>query len=211
MADPIPLVKLSAPAEVVAYACGKCGIVASSVMRDGDAAMDMAVACCAPRVCPCGAALDRTWDKCDACMARESADRLQSRFDAAKKMTIEEWSADESFPEAVFDPHGRAGNDGYCSDLEELRESCIDDDPDDRPTWVWATREVHGLRPDASDVLDHIVQEMHEDAAEDFDAEDLQKRLDAWFAEQKCVTYHEDDKTAVVLDAAFWGDGGEDG
>jgi hypothetical protein len=126
-------------------------------------------------------------------------ERLQKRFDAAKKIAPSEWT------DPVFDPHGRAGNDGYCQDLDELREYYVDQwEGDAHPAWAWTTIASGGPKPDASDVIEGITQEMHEDAAENFDADSLQKLLDAWFADQKCVTYHEDDKTAVVLDAEFW-------
>lgn len=207
MSEPIVLVKLSAPTEIVAYACGKCGVVAGSVMRDGDAAMDMAVACCAPRVCPCGAPLERSWGKCDACMKKESADRLQKRFDVAEKMTIKEWS-EEGFPEYVIDPHGRAGNDGFCPDLEELRDYYLNlasEAPSvERPTWAWATTEMRGIRPSADDVIEGVAQEMHEDAYENFDADDLQKRLNEWFEAQDARAFMEDDGVAILLGDDFW-------
>ena len=203
--EPIALVKLEAPSVVVAYACGECGIVRGSALRDGDQAVELARQCCAPGRCEqCGCATRKYWVACDACRAARDEVALRERFEKAAKLTVAEYYDRSDVDGPVFDPLG-GEDDGYFHDgVDALREYYVDHPDEERPEWAWATVEDRGQKPDAGDVIENIASEMHEDAHEEFDRAGLQALLNYWYENQKVVSHMEDDSRAIVLDEEFW-------
>ena len=193
-AEPIALTRAGA-AEVIAYACGKCGTVAGSVMAHGDAeARHRAVKCCAPSVCQdCGKPTERRHRlRCRDCEMDANWMREAKRFAAATVVDS------TSYTGPVFDE----SCDEYAGSLDEAIERIEDEDDDtERAFYVYACDVVKLPQLDAEDIISAHCEraEMHEDAHENCDAKSLQAALDAWHAEQKVESWMVDYSRVIVL------------
>lgn len=206
--NPIVLVVKDRPDAKENYACGGC-----NRFYGGD--QKLAARCCLPdRYCgECDAKLPASRvHLCDACYApiaakltAEAADREAARFEAAKKVSYEE------YPEVVVFWEGAGSGDmegdGYWSSLDALLEKC-DEDGIERPKYVWGVRRQY-LSLDAETVLerefesgefhdgvgDHVPKALHDE---------LDAFLKAWTAKLKehLWSYFLDTSTAVLVPEA---------
>jgi hypothetical protein len=198
--DPIALTR-SGATEVIAYACGVCGVVAGSVMVSGDAeAKRRAVQCCAPSVCRrCGKRTERMHRiLCRDCEMDETWLRDAALFCKATPIDA------AGYVGYVFDESA----DEYVASLEEAIERIDEraaEDPDaERAFYVYACA-PYGLRKlDAKDIaISHCDNsEMYEDAHESLDVADLQRVLDEWHAKQSIESWCVDYSRVIVLDEA---------
>jgi hypothetical protein len=204
--EPLALiVKGREPEQVVAYACGTCGIVARNEQEARN---------CHPRRCSlgCGAEIPEKHhgSVCDGCGARQSTER-EERQEARR---LEHYAKAEKVPYADYDGafmfwwDGDAGSgNGYFADVGELFEFCEDNNVDP-PEWVWACSEQK-LTFNAGDLIANAIenQEFYEDAREDVGGEkELQDLLDAWAAKHSPTSYfaHEGRAVDISAEVAAW-------
>lgn len=199
---PIALTR-AGTSEVIAYACGECGIVAGSVMAHGDAdARYRAVKCCAPVRCrrcdtPTG---HRHRLLCRECEMHETWMRDAARFCKATPITPADYG--DGY---VFDD-GRDEYEPSWEEAVERAEERAEEDPDAERAFFYYTCAPHGLpRIDASEMLaDHCERhEMHEGATDALvDVDELQAAFDAWHAKQTVTSWSVDYSRVIVLDEA---------
>lgn len=191
--EPIVLVRQGS-GEIVAYACGKCGVVASSPVRDGARAREAAFQHCAPRSCSwCGKEVDRPhYTSCDACMMEAKWMKEAEIFANANKIRPVDYGG------PVFDASERTGNEGYSRDLDEALEAAADLDPDDQPFFYW-TCTITKPELDAESILENLAEDAYDGAAYTHQ-EELQAALDAWCAKQTVETWNACYRTAVIVD-----------
>jgi hypothetical protein len=155
------------------------------------------------KTCACGAPVDSHYHlRCAACTALLEVAREKQRFDAATKLTIEEYP-----DHPVFWP-GKSGDmngDGYFSSVDMLLDYC-EDQAVDVPEYVYAcTRQ--NLKLDAEGILQNALEqdEMNSESA-DIPTEkgkQLQAFLDAWLKELDVHSWFEDRSRVVVLREDF--------
>lgn len=188
------------------FACGKCGIISSgSHVRGTDTVIRerlqrLANECCAPPTCAdCGKVREKNYYVvCDRCKEKRDAGREVERFEKAKKLTVEEWSASASADCFLLDDRC----DKWFRDLDDAEEWYADDAERERSAYLWCTTPVK-WKPDASgDIADRMHDHYSEDACEGIsDAE--YKRLDEfvnqWWEEQGVVSYEPDYSRCVLL------------
>ncbi len=162
MIDPIELVDKKDPEKVIAHACGKCG----TVCRNGKDAVEH----CEPRLCKCGAVLDRTQAICSACWEKKRKADLQAKIDAAKPISATDYDGPV---------HWEQG-DRYFSDVGEAFEHLADDGV--RDAILWPCDKLY-LALNACDIIRDALetQEHHDEAEASEKAEKaLQDFLDGW-------------------------------
>lgn len=200
-AEPIALTRAGRD-EVIAYACGVCGIVAGSVMAHGDAdARKRAVQCCGPSVCNrCGKPVEKRHRiMCRDCEMNAAWMREAAQF--AKATVVDA----ATYTGPVFDD----SRDEYASDLgqaiERIEDDAADDEDAEKTFYVYACTVTHGVpKFDADDLLyEHSERhDLCEGARESCDTASLQAALDAWTAEQKIESWMVDYSRVIVLDEA---------
>lgn len=195
------LVQGREPAEIVAYACGACGIVARSE--------EEARRCCDPR-CDCGVPAPRGYTLCDGCRKKhyEEQDRKrqaadQAALEAAPRVTYAAYDGRYLYTERLA---GGGDGEGYFPDVAELLEHCLDESIDP-PALVWACSPVK-MGFNADDLISSACEEMYEDAADEIGTaarDSLQAALDAWCEQHSPTSYHPS-RIAVDLSAevAAW-------
>lgn len=177
----------------VLYACGECGSVHSPKIyacreeMAHESARRAAEECCAPRHCACGVRLEGGWTACAPCRERNKLRR-------AKVVAAADYDG-AVYAEGVTGEWGE----GYSSDLTELLVSCKDfDDP--VPAYCHPCHETH-LRLDADSILEHALDGMHEDAADQVeDYAGLRQFIADWNEKQHAVSYHPDMSRVIVID-----------
>lgn len=162
---------------VSVWACGECLHACISERH--------AQICCAPAVCKCGAESRRPWTICDKCLARKREEKERARYNGALKVRLEDYEGKV------------VAKDGDYHSADDVR-----DYPDEYPPWMYGTTEMPMFRLDADDVVEPYLDDHHEDARDELDLEDLQKRLDDWCSKQSLVSYMEDWSTVVVIRGA---------
>ena len=180
--------------EPVLYACGKCGIVHSPKVYacKGEAAhvaaRAAAEACCVPSTCSvCGVGVDKYWTMC-------STHALQARLRRAVRVERDSWHD----PVCSADYEGDWG-DGYSSDIGALLMWC-DDESKDAPVFCYPCKPTY-LRLDPDTMLQHVTDDMHEEASDQVvDADGLYDFIAAWNAKQTCVSWYPDHARVIVLD-----------
>lgn len=184
MSTPILKLAIVGTDDILAHACGKCRRVAHN-----EAA---AAQCCEPYICECGATCRQHWTACEECLAKKRVLKEQERFEKAEKIPWRDYEG------PVF-----AGSD-YHESVEMYFDSlACDNEPGDIPNFVWACTEHKMGRICASDLIESVLDDHHEDAYEWIEDEDeLQASLDAWVAKQTLVTWMEDNTRAVSLEGA---------
>lgn len=184
--------------QLVAYACPTCGqVIAAHVVNDAEEARELAATHCDPRCGDCGASVRNSrWYACDVCSARRARERGQRRFEAAIKLTSDEWNG----PVFAWDEgSGLLTDEGYFASLTEAIESYQANDVP-VPTFFFVSKKspvrVSAERAidDALDVGDHgeWVRDELVDVQELFDF------IEAWNKKQTAGT-HEPDFTRVVV------------
>lgn len=197
MSEPKPPLELVIKEEnrSVGYACGACG--ALFLFRKGEpeegecaAKRDEALNHCR-KFCACGAALEKYYRlRCAACEGKLAAEREQKRFEAAEKVTLEDYDGPVYW------------NDEYYDSVDELLDHC-ENCEFEIPQYVWATKRCE-FRIDAVELVSEQLerQEMYEDAIEDIPEQatkTLQAYLDVWCKEIDLVSFLCDTKRAVLL------------
>ena len=179
------------PRTVVAYACGKCGVVRKTEAE--------ASRCCEPRVCACGTGIAETYfTACSKCRASQEATRAEAKHAKAKKIRLADYELEWVYCDCCEE---------YYSDSSELFDRHHDDGTD-LPSWAWAC-EKKILSLNASDILVNALEDFHEEAYDNIEAgaiAKLQVAMDAFCDEQEVTSYYGSDDTAVLLDeerAAF--------
>lgn len=198
--EPIALTK-AGTAEVIAYACGKCGTVAGSALLHGDQARRWAEECCGPRRCACGALFRyRGYIACKPCHDREASER------DAKAEAVAVASAKQRVPWAEYSgtfvySDGLGPSDGYFPNLGELADYLASEELA-CPTHVWGCGS-YGLHMDAAGTIESALEDHHEDAGDNIGSDDekaLQALLDAWCSTAGVLTYRPDYDTLIELD-----------
>lgn len=150
------------------WACGECRIV----HREEEAARQ----CCRPRRCDaCGVEVEpRTFLQCEACRNAQQEAWQQQRWDKAEKVPL------KSYDGPIYDDD----HDRFFHDSDDLQEAI--EDGEYQPGRLYACK-TFGLHFDAHDLLEHAVQDHHEDAFDQVSHESLTKlqgMLDEWAREQ---------------------------
>ena len=188
---PIALVAQDRPEEIIAYACGTCGLVVSSPRRDGDQAKPLAREHCAPRLCACGAEIPETYyTACSSCRAEHEAEREQARFEAAERLDSDAYDGP-----VWMDGHGYS--DGYAESLEQLLELCYDD-AQEPPDYVYACT-VLTLHFDISDALYCALEAIGIEELEWNHPEELIAFVKGWNEKQTGSWYQADHSRVIVL------------
>jgi hypothetical protein len=200
--DPHEIVLKAYPDKIIAYACADCGAMYATTMFGGGeggriAAHHAAQSHC-HHFCTCGTPVVVGRTSCNACWLLRLQEREQEVFEAAKKVTIEEYPDQPVYWDGSL--HGMMIGDGYFLNIEEFLDRC-EEEGVDLPPYVWATRATT-LAMSADFLLEHAMQEHHEGARDTLptDAEtELQEILDEWCSKQKTLTWEADYKMAVLL------------
>ena len=162
---------------------------------------DWASACCEPRACECGAALDKTRSQCSACRWAKREARELEIFEAATKVYAEDYAG-----EMVCVDDEIILFDGLEEHLEERLNQWSADSPDEpltsyTPPRVYATRIVRHFI-DAERAIEDALDDAFEGAEEHVDSaavSALEVCLREWSREHLPVTYCEDTSTALVF------------
>jgi len=224
MPEPLILVLKSNPDKVVAYACPDCHNVIQAANDNPDidaAARKHAAEHCIFHCEKCGVRLIKKpgpeqnypgWGTlCSACDKQRNLDRYQQRFDAAEKLTEQQFNERTDLDPVVY----LEGEDHFFPEgIDELREWWCEfhydpkkpDEMPDFPEYVFTCTSITGVRLDADSILDSILEsaldEHHEDAVESVNVEALQKHLDEWSADpaNQVTSWEANHKLLVLLD-----------
>ncbi len=175
--------------------CGKC----KCIVGDRTGGKDAAEKCCEPSKCEqCGAEVERYWRSCGECRRKNEVKREQERFALSKKLTLDEWGASDVCDNMLMHPTA----DKWFRDLDDFEEWLSCDSGRVRPSYLWCSEHIR-WRPDASgDLRDRLHDNFHEDAADDI-SDDEYKRLDdmvnAWWQENRVISYEPDYSRCVLL------------
>ena len=180
--------------ETLLYACGKCGqlhspaIYACGVERAHETARRFAEECCKPKVCECGVELGKShYTACEKCRKRTSLQEAQ----IVKP-------GDYDGP-VYSDANSGDWGEGYFSDLGEISEHCHDHD-EKEPAYVFTCHEKL-LQLDPENILEHAIDDMHEDAQDQIEAADeFFAFIKDWNSKQYCKTYYPNRKQVIILD-----------
>jgi len=187
--------------DAVAFACAKCGAIATPGMFGGGpharaAAQKMAEEHCAQRFCRCGAKISKSQTICRECWDGDQRERDERKFGLADKFLASEYG-----DPVYWEGHEGSMGDGYFSNVEEVIEYCADSDLT-LPTYVWACSRL----PFAIDV-DMILEsafEQHFEGARDMLSEEsrqeLQQFLQNWCQKQNIESWQTDYRRAVILE-----------
>lgn len=197
--EPLALiVKGREPEEVVAWACGACGIVARTEAEAGT---------CCPKRCGCGVELAKHRYECDACRDKrfaaaraKEAEKERAAYEKATKIPYADYDGDYLYCEGYG---SGSGGDGYFGDLDDLLDTI--DGEQEPPEYAWACSPTK-ISFDAHDLIESACQESYEDAAGDVGegaAKELQALLDAWAEKHGPTSYQPDYSRAVDLRAAI--------
>lgn len=195
---PIPLVNAEKTDEVIAYACGKCGLVVGSVLEHGDRAKVEAETHCGPWICQeCGAEHKRRHQQtCDPCfrarLTKRDKEREAAAFEKAERVTPKDYSG------PVFWDGGGC-NDGFFATGDELEDWCACEEIP-LPPYVWTCRTINPSL-DFVSLCEQALDDQYEDC--ELDAEDeLKEFLEKWNAKQTSETWEPNYKRVVILGEA---------
>lgn len=171
MIEPIELVDKNDPEKVIAYACGKCGIVCRG--------RNEAVAHCEPRRCDCGAeTISRTYRVCLVCLKKGQRSRLDNLVNAATPICAKDYDGPVHWEQ----------EDRYFENAAVACEYLWDDDRRGGILWPCSLK---NLTLNAVDIITGAIenQEHHEEADAGADAEaELEEFIQAWNETHgKCV------------------------
>jgi hypothetical protein len=130
---------------------------------------------------------------CPACQAVRHVSRLQAAWDKAPK-----WEGPWDGPVVTDDCEGSC--DGFWQSIDELEDWLEDEGLPRDSVRVYIT-DKHYMSYDASDLIAHMCEDMHEDAYPDIPQKahhELQATLNAWIDKWGTVTYVQS-KTALHL------------
>lgn len=201
--EPIALCKQGTD-EVIAYACGKCRIVAGSPITHGDDALHVARNHCGPWTCEQCSAVhdDRFQMMCQTCRTAKSVVDWAAKKDARREKATRVSETDYSA--AVFWDDGMGDDEGYFRDTDALREWC-DDEEMTVPLDVWACSITSPyLNPN------HVIEMAREDQLDNagnmgtsnvllVEEADLRAFINQWNAKQTYESWMVDYSRLVVL------------
>ena len=180
--------------ETKLYACGECGRAYSPKSYAAlynlahEAAQSAAEKCCAPRYCKeCGVGVENYRVLCRSCGELV-------RLRKATPIPERQWT-DPVECEGV--PGG--WGDGFFRDIDDLLDACeVYEVPP--PAYCWPCT-ARPLALNADSLLEHAVDDMHEDAMDEIvDADGVYEFVEAWNAKQTCKSWYPDMSRVVVLD-----------
>lgn len=184
--------------DVLAVACGACGMVFALVNRD------IAEACCVCSYCNLPMTGGRVGSEHASCASERWAEQARERGDRHADVALIHPEvttlpdADYSGP-VYWNDHGPG--EGYFADTAALREWCAGSDTK-VPAWVWAC-DIDSFGIDAQYVVELSLEECHEDARSSVtqsDIEELQTLIDGWIKGVSVPpTWNVDHTRAVVL------------
>lgn len=186
----MPLFVKEKPESPVAYACGKCGIVAHS--------KEDAEKCCLPTVCECGTIVTKRWHTaCDSCIQKRAWEKEQERLANVRHVSID-----------IYSGPGYWHNNQYYGSEEELADAIIFDIEcgASAPDYVFGALETRPLLQ-AEDVVESILSGADDNLHYAISAQldDLQKKLNEWLDDANIHWFEEDslvvDVTPEWLDA----------
>ena len=167
------------------WACGTC--------RTVHGCETTAASCCEPPSCSsCGEATEKGRTRCRTCMS--------AHFDAIEKAR---WETARKIPPSEYAGHlvWSDDYDEFFDDLDCLVDRWLDDERTGVPR-VYACRPF-GLRWEAYRILDHALDEHHEEAVDsipDGAMTELQAALDAWASRFGPTSYEPDRSVAILVD-----------
>jgi hypothetical protein len=200
-AEPLALiVKGRVPDQVVAWACGRCGIV-----HQHEANARVCLSCSCGR---CGKPREKDQHEsiCGECHAKMFAEadereaaKERSRYEKAAKVA---WSAYGG--ECFYSPEadGGGGGEGFFWDQGEFLDYFAEKG-EEPPAYAWACNPTR-LTLTAGDIIANALEngDFHEEAGEDIPrgaAEEMQAFLDEWTAEHSPVSYFPDYSRAIDM------------
>lgn len=178
------------------YACGKCGLCYSPKAyacgedKAHEAASRAAEECCAPVHCKdCGCIIEKYRTLCSNCAETRKVRK-------ATPVWFRDWS-DPVYLEGTPDWCG--WGEGYQETVKDLLDACAAEWMPE-PAYCWPCT-CTPLALNAESLLEHAVDDMHEDAMDEIvDADGLVAFIEAWNANQTCETWYPDYSRVVVLD-----------
>jgi len=173
--------------------CSKCRCVAKT--------KEEADRCCGPRFCSCGATLHSQYaiqcNDCDNRKWKEQAAKDEAeRFAKATKIAESDWAGEQCYY-----------NDHYFDSPEEFREWAENEfsETEQLPAYIWNARNQGVRKANREDLIDDILSDLWEDAAEDDlnGITELQAAIDAFNqANESVCCWMVDFSTAIVLSEA---------
>src|SRR3990167_1515228 len=140
------------PRTVVAYACGKCGVVKRTEVE--------AAQCCEPRICECGTEIaENYYTACSKCRAIKEAASAEAKYAKAKKIRLADYETEWLYCDCCEE---------YYSDSSELFDRHADDGTD-LPSLAWAC-EKKILALNATDILVNALEDFYEEAYDNIEA-----------------------------------------
>lgn len=200
---PVPALELTfrGTADIVAYACPRCGHIVTPESFGGHAeahalASQLAVDHCNPH-CRCGASISKGRVICSACWERDQRERDAKKYSLAEKLVEADYPDDPIY----WRDHTGSMGEGYFGSLDEVRDYCEEEDIE-LPEYVWACNPVE-LTIDVDNILESTFQEHHEgarDALAKEAEEELSLLLFNWCERQNICSWQTDFRRAVVLE-----------
>ncbi len=171
------------------FACGNCRKVYETECT--------AALCCEPTVCPCGVVAPRYRILCEACTSAALEQRQQRVWDDARKLPAVESSG------PVWNEDTDEFHDSFDSFWDSWEDEADERDPDATPPRVFAC-EPFGTVLDAERILEHALEDHHEDAISGIDdgaVAQLQQQLDGWAREHGPTSWHPNYDIAIIWDS----------
>ncbi len=117
--------------------------------------------CCAPRLCECGASMDKYRTKCESCWDLEQRNHEAKRFASAAHLA--DWDG------PVYRA-GCGGNEGFHASLSDFWDWANDQDAtESTPSYVWTCDKEPVVKLDVR----HVLENATDGAYEDFSYDDL--------------------------------------
>lgn len=166
------------------WACGECGILYAHQYGECDQ-KQKASDCCRQRYCQCGKKMPDYWLKCSECS-----------HSATNSKRLEEATEVTDFDGPVYDPD----RDEYHESVEmfldwvsDRQHDGFDEDEIGIPEFLHPCNIRPFARLDASDVIQHELDDHYEDATDAVeDLDGLQKALDEWVDKQTLKSWNPD-------------------
>lgn len=187
--------------KAIGYACSRCYLFSSPTLFTGKweerlkAAQQFALECCDKRCEKCGKSRDkRHYIYCSDCRPIVEAQREREKFEKAHKIAYEAYTGSWLYVENV------GHNEGYFEDLDTLIDYYASEEIPP-PAYAWTCDKIE-FRLSAEDILEHALQDHHEDAGDHIttlDGNRLQKYLDVWARKQNIHSYSASNRVAVLL------------
>jgi len=192
--QPFPIFReLKGDRVTVAFACGKCGQLFTTLSFPENA-REMALDCCYRR-CACGALTGgNSWTACEPCRKRRWTEH-DAEMDRKRRAKV------KRVPLSEYEGAGFFWEDEYYQTLDYLYDHC-DYGEVSPPKEVWGSKSEL-LSMDVEDILESALEDHHEEAYDrisEAEKDELQRYLDTWCKETGVVSYSPDYGTLVLLE-----------